>query len=96
MLKNIQKKNTHHELDEETASRMLQNIFSACEVEPNSIPLSVLTSYSNYRQARYRLQKVLLIIMIVLFCLMPFLFLTPDLILNSLLIVIRKAKKPIY
>lgn len=78
-MSNIFKKNNEHELDEATASQMLENIFNACEMEPNSVPLSILTSYSNYRQARYRLQKVLLIIMIIIFCLMPFLFLTPKL-----------------
>lgn len=93
MIKNIQKKNTHHELDEETASQMLENIFNACEVEPNSVPLSVLTSYSNYRQARYRLQKILLIIIIILFCLMPLLFLTPKLDMKQSVQNNKKGKK---
>lgn len=79
MLKNTLNKKNQPILDETTASQMLANIFDACAVEPNSVPLSVLTSYSNYRRARYRLQRVLLIIIITAFCLIPLLFLTPKL-----------------
>lgn len=80
MLKNF---DSHEELDETTASQMLDNIFHACEVEPNSVPLSVLTSYSNYRTARYQLQKGLLGIVILLFCLMPLLFIQPKLSIDA-------------
>ena len=37
------------QLDPQIASQMLSNIFDACEIEQNSVPLEVLTSYSNYR-----------------------------------------------
>lgn len=69
-------------LDEKTAGQMLQNIFDACEVEPNSVPLSVLTSYSNYRRERFLLQRLLLGIIMLCFCLVPLLFITPDMQLN--------------
>lgn len=66
------------ELDEKTASQMLENIFDACEVEPNSVPLSVLTSYSNYRRERFLLQRILLVFIMLFFLLVPLLFVTPD------------------
>lgn len=76
------KKPTGPELDEKTASQMLENIFDACEVEPNSVPLSVLTSYSNYRRERFLLQRALLVIIMLFFCLVPLLFITPDIQLS--------------
>ena len=69
-------------LDESLASQMLENIFDACEVEPNTVPLSVLTSYSNYRRERFLLQKVLLVIILLFFCLAPLMFIAPDIDLN--------------
>ena len=69
-------------LDESLASQMLENIFDACEVEPNTVPLSVLTSYSNYRRERFLLQKVLLVIILLFFCLTPLMFIAPDIDLN--------------
>ena len=62
------------ELDEKTAEIMLENVFYACDVEPNTVPLSVLMSYSNYRKDRFLLQKVIFFIVFILFCLLPLLF----------------------
>lgn len=70
------------ELDEKAASQMLGNIFDACEVEPNSVPLAVLTSYSNYRKERFLLQKILLVVILLFFCLAPLLFIPPDIQLS--------------
>lgn len=72
------KKTTTPQLDERIASQMLENIFDACEVAPNSVPLSVLTSYSNYRRERFLLQKGFLVLIMLFFCLFPLLFTTPD------------------
>lgn len=83
MLKDKFKKDNGPVLDEKTASQMLENIFDACEVEPNSVPLSVLTSYSNYRRERFLLQRLLLVIIMLFFCLVPLLFITPDIQVNS-------------
>lgn len=82
MLTENLKKPKGPELDEKTASQMLANIFDACEVEPNSIPLTVLTSYSNYRRERFLLQRIVLIIIMLFFCLVPLLFIAPDIQLN--------------
>ena len=64
-------------LDEQFAKQMLENIFEACDMEPNTIPLEVLSSYSNYRRERFALQKLILIVMMVLFLLLPVLFIAP-------------------
>ncbi|MGC4020351.1 MAG: hypothetical protein QM793_14755 [Muricomes sp.] len=82
MLKDKFKKTEEPVLDEKTATQMLENIFDACEMEPNSVPLSVLTSYSNYRRERFLLQRLLLIVIMLCFCLVPLLFLTPDITLK--------------
>lgn len=58
------KKTKGPELDEKAASQMLGNIFDACEVEPTSVPLTVLTSYSNYRKERFLFQKILLVVIL--------------------------------
>lgn len=65
-------------LDENLASQILENTFEACQVEPNSIPLEVLVSYSNYRKERFAFQKFVLVLIILLFCLLPFLFIYPN------------------
>ena len=69
-------------LDDETAALMLGNIFNACEKEPNTVPLSVLTSYSNYRRERFLLQKVILLIVFLLFCTLPFWFVPASFTVN--------------
>ncbi|MCF2680615.1 hypothetical protein JQM69_07895 [Faecalicatena contorta] len=65
-------------LDQKVADQMLSNIFEACHVQPNSIPLEVLTSYSNYRKERFAFQKFTLMLIIILFCMLPFLFIYPN------------------
>lgn len=76
-----------------TASQMLANVFDACGTEPNTVPLEVLESYSNYRRERYALQRSVLVILLALFLLMPVLFLTPE-------VVVAEAKgtpgRPIF
>lgn len=65
-------------LDQEVASKILENVFENNQVEPNSIPLEVLTSYSSYRKERFALQRTILVIMMVLFLMLPFLFIAPS------------------
>lgn len=65
-------------LSEYLASQMLENVFEACQREPNTIPLKTLISYSNYRKERFSFQKILLVLILVLFCLLPLLFLYPE------------------
>ncbi len=72
------KKSRVPELNQDLASQMLQNVFEACQAEPSSIPLDVLISYSNYRKERFAFQKYVLITILILFALLPFLFIYPD------------------
>ena len=65
------------QLDPQIASQMLSNIFDACEIEQNSVPLEVLTSYSNYRKERFGFQKFVIIFVMILFFLLPILFIAP-------------------
>lgn len=66
------------QLSFEDASKMVANIFDSCGLEPNTIPLETLASYSEYRRERYSFQKILIIIMLVIFCLLPLCFVIPE------------------
>ncbi len=68
------KKSSMPQLDPETVSRILEQTFEANEMEKNTIPLEVLASYSNYRRERFSLQRMLLIVIMLLFVLLPLLF----------------------
>ncbi len=67
-------KSSAPQLDFETANRILKQAFEANEMEDNSIPLEVLASYSSYRRDRFTLQRTILMIIMVLFLLLPLLF----------------------
>lgn len=66
-------------LPQKTAEQMLENIFLLCDKTPNSVPLKTLIAYSNYRQERFSMQRTVIIVLLVLFLLLPFLFITTDL-----------------
>jgi len=65
---------TKTELPLNTAEQMLANVFETCESDPNTVPLETLVSYSNYRKERYAIQRTVIILMLVLFTLLPLLF----------------------
>lgn len=67
-------------ISQELADQMLQNIFEACNVEPNTIRLEDLETYSNYRRDRFALRKILIRIILVLFLLVPVLFISPKIV----------------
>lgn len=71
------KKAADPQLDMDNASKILENIFEANQMPPNTVSLDVLTSYSNYRKERFALQRTVLVFMMVLFLLLPFLFIAP-------------------
>ena len=52
------KKKTAPALSEALADRMLENIFNACQTEPNTIPLKTLISYTRYRRERFSLSAM--------------------------------------
>ena len=66
-------------LDQQAANRILGNVFDACNKEHNSVPLEVLESYSRYRRDRYLLQKIIIILVLIAFFLLPVLFIPPSL-----------------
>lgn len=68
------RKSSVPQLDIETAARILEQAFVANQMELNTIPLEVLASYSNYRKERFTLQRTVLVIIMVLFMLLPLLF----------------------
>lgn len=71
----FQKKITQQpQLDMTDANKILENVFRENHVEPNSVPLELLTAYSNYRKERFFLQRLLIVIIMILFCMLPFLF----------------------
>ena len=76
-------KNLEFALDEKIASDILEKVFEENQVEPNSIPLEVLTSYSNYRKERFAFQRTVLLIILILFLMLPFLFISPTFTLES-------------
>lgn len=70
-------------IDLDTAGKILENVFEKSQVEPNSVPLEVLTSYSSYRKERFALQRTALIVIMVLFLLLPMLFIAPSFTLEE-------------
>lgn len=83
----------HEELNADVAGQMLQNIFDVCEVEPNTVPLDDLQSYSNYRKDRFFLQKVVLVIVMLLFLAIPLMFVAPKI---TVLEQVTQAPHPAY
>ena len=81
-------------LDDQIAKQMLENIFEACDMESNKIPLEVLTSYSNYRRERFALQRLVLVVIMVLFFLLPVLFIAPKISIRELPATI--SADPVY
>ncbi len=70
------KKKTIPTLSQDTARQMLENIFRACKMPSNTVPLKTLSAYSNYRKERYALQRTAILVVLFLFILLPFLFLS--------------------
>lgn len=68
------KKNNTPQLDMEEASKILSRTFEAAGMEPNTTPLDILASYSNYRKERFTTQRTILVIIMTLFLLLPLLF----------------------
>ncbi|MCR5272618.1 MAG: hypothetical protein K6E13_06525 [Lachnospiraceae bacterium] len=65
-------------LDLKNADKMLGYIFEEAKVEPNTVPMSELESYSNYRMERYTLQRAVLILAMAIFIALPLMFVLPN------------------
>ena len=74
-------KNKDPKLDALAATRLLENVFDECDVEPNTVPMEALSAYSGYRKERFFLQRLILAVAIILFLLLPFLFVDIDSVL---------------
>lgn len=61
-------------LDEEEVSGLLREIFEESGARPNSVPLEALRAYTAYRRERFYILRGILAAILVLFFLMPFLF----------------------
>lgn len=72
------KKPDFPKLSEEVASNIMNNVLSECGMEPTSVSLDVLSSYSEYRRERYTLQKAILIGILILFLFLPIVFIAPN------------------
>lgn len=72
------KKQTEPTLSQEAAGQMLNNVFEACDFEANRVPLEVLQSYSHYRRERNILQKAIIVLVVLLFLMLPILFITAN------------------
>ena len=90
----FRKKAAEPQLDIDEASKILENVFKISQVEPNTIPLDVLTAYSNYRKERFALQRTVLVIVMVLFLMIPFLFISPSFTISAM--SGKKAANPVY
>lgn len=67
-------KTTTPQLSLDDASKILEQVFVANQMDTNSVPLEVLASYSSYRRERFTLQRTILVLIMALFLLLPFLF----------------------
>ena len=67
-----------HEPDAFRMAEILWNVFQAAGWEPNSVPIEALSSYAVYRKERFSLQRGVLIAAMVLFLLLPALFVLPE------------------
>ncbi len=76
------KKKEIPELDEKTASKILENILETCGAEPSSIPLSELTSNSSGHRERFLPQKILVASILLFICLVPALLVVSNIELN--------------
>lgn len=56
---------------------ILERIFETAGVEPNSVPVEALSSYTTYRHERFTLQRAVLVAAVILFLLLPVCFVTP-------------------
>ena len=65
------------ELEAVEAARILEESFTACGQEPNTVPLEALSAYAVYRKERFFLQRRVLTGLLILFLLLPLCFLLP-------------------
>ncbi len=70
-------------LDAVQMASVLEEVFKTCGQDGNSVPLEALSSYAVYRKERFSLQRGILAAMMLIFFLLPGLFLLPELTLSA-------------
>ena len=59
-------------------SEILDAVFSACGEEGNTVPMETIASYAVYRKERFTLQRVILAMALLVFMMLPMLFILPS------------------
>ena len=72
-------------MDALAATRMLENIFEESNVSANTVPASALADHQSLHRKKYFGLRVLLIIVMVIWLLVPILFLKPDFSLRTVM-----------
>lgn len=67
-------------LDIQTANQMLNNVFTACDMNPNTIPVEVLESWGNYKKNNFHIGRVITYVCTILLILLPLLFIRPSIV----------------
>lgn len=62
----------------ETAEQLLESVFMQVDSDPHSLPLESLLSYHKYRNNRFILQRVLLVVVILMLMVFPFFGSSPE------------------
>ena len=66
----------HYQLDIQAANKTLQNVFMACDVEPNAVPFDKLLLRQKARLAPINLRLILSLIILLFTLATPFLFIS--------------------
>ena len=56
---------------------ILDDVFQKCSKKPNNVPIEALMAYASYRKERFSLQRGILTVALILFLLLPILFIAP-------------------
>ena len=59
-------------------SEILDSVFHACGDEGNSVPMETISSYAVYRKERFTLQRVIVAMALLVFMMLPLLFVLPS------------------
>lgn len=68
------------ELDPKAANALLNSVFEECGMEPSSIPVETLASWSNYNRPKFRYAKRIIYIALLILILLPLLFVKPNIV----------------
>ena len=66
------------ELTTHETSEILDAVFSSCGEEGNTVPMETISSYAVYRKERFTLQRVILAMALLVFMMLPMLFILPS------------------